>query len=112
MSAALIALERGDDDPRARIEQLLRAAHSVKGGAGFTGHRKIEQLTHAMETAIENVRDGRVAPSAGVIDVLLVALDRVGGMIDDPEHSDETDITEPMSRLRPIVELSSDVAST
>ena len=58
MSAALIALERGTDDPRARIEQLLRATHSVKGGAGFTGHRKIEQLTHAMETALENVREG------------------------------------------------------
>ncbi|MBC8107415.1 MAG: chemotaxis protein CheW [Anaerolineae bacterium] len=112
MSAALIALERGEDDPRARIDQLLRAAHSVKGGAGFTGRRKIEQLTHSMETALENVRDGRVAASAEVIDILLAALDRVSGMIDDLDHSDQADISEPLARLRPLVELPSDDSST
>ncbi len=104
MTAALIALERGDSDPRARIEQLLRSAHSIKGGAGFTGRKTIEQLAHSMEAAIENVRDGEIAATPEVIDILLAALDRMGGMIDDLEHSDEVDISEPMARLKPLIE--------
>ncbi len=104
MTGALIALERGDEDPRSRIEQLLRSAHSIKGGAGFTGRRKIEELAHAMETALENVRDGRVPATPEAIDALLSSLDRVGGMIDDLEQSDDVDITEAMVRLRPLLE--------
>jgi two-component system, chemotaxis family, sensor kinase CheA len=107
MTAALIALERegeGGENTRAQIEQLLRSAHSIKGGAGFTGRQKIEQLAHTMETAVENLRDGRIKATADVIDALLAALDRIGGMVDDPEHSDAADISEPMARLRPLVE--------
>jgi chemotaxis protein histidine kinase CheA len=40
------------------IEQLLRASHSIKGGAGFTGRRNIEKLAHAFEEAIGTIRDG------------------------------------------------------
>src|SRR6185295_2467193 len=108
MSAALIAIERGrsggDEDPRPHIDQLLRSAHSIKGGAGFTARRKIEQLAHAMETAVENFRDGRIAanpPPPEAIDALLGALDRVGSMIDDLDHSDAADITDPLARLQP-----------
>lgn len=111
MTAALIALERGDADPRARVEQLLRAAHSVKGGAGFTGRRNVERLAHALETAIENVREGRIAASAEAIDAMLAVLDRVGGMIDDLEHSDEVDISEPMTRLGPLIDAAAPPAS-
>jgi anti-anti-sigma regulatory factor len=60
MSSAMIALERNQGDPHAVIEQLLRAAHSIKGGAGFIGRRNIERLAHAMEEALEHIRDGMV----------------------------------------------------
>jgi two-component system chemotaxis sensor kinase CheA len=93
MTAALMALERGEPDPRAHVEQLLRSAHSIKGGAGFTGRRKIEQLAHSIETAVENIRDGRIAATPEAIDTLLGALDRIAGMIDDLDHSDEVDIS-------------------
>src|SRR5690349_6155648 len=90
MTTALIALERGDD-PRPHIEALLRSAHSIKGGAGITGYRTIEQIAHAMETAVENVRDGRVSPSPETIDTLLFVLDRIMSMVDDLEHSGSAD---------------------
>lgn len=99
MTAALIAIERGGEDPRMRVEQLLRSAHSIKGGAGFTGRAKIEQLAHSIETAFENIRDGHLAATPEAIDTLLGALDRIGGMIDDLEHSDETDISELLTRI-------------
>src|SRR5512132_113788 len=92
MAAAMIALERdgGGHGGNAQllIEQLLRAAHSIKGGAGFTGRRNIQQLAHAFETAVENIRDGRVVHSSEVVDSLLAVLDRITALVDDPDHSD------------------------
>ncbi|HQY89368.1 MAG TPA: chemotaxis protein CheA, partial [Tepidisphaeraceae bacterium] len=107
MTAALIAIERGGKDPRAYFEQLLRSAHSIKGGAGFIGRHKIEQLAHLIETAFENMRDGRIAATPEAIDRLLGALDRIGGMIDDLEHSERADITELLARLQPLIESAS-----
>ena len=106
MTAALIALERGDADPRAHVEQLLRSSHSIKGGAGFIGRRRIEQLAHAMETAVEHIRDGRAPALADSIDALLAALDRVSAMVDDVEHSDDADIEAPLQRLHALSETS------
>ncbi len=103
LTSALIALERGQGDPQAHFEQLLRSVHSVKGGAGFTGHVKIEQLAHTLETALENLRDGRTAATPDVIDALLSALDRIGAMVDDLEHSEEADISPVLVRLRSLI---------
>jgi two-component system chemotaxis sensor kinase CheA len=100
MTSRLIALERGEGDPQAHFEQLLRSAHGIKGGAGFTGWKKIEQLSHAIETVFESIRDGRISPTPDVIDALLSALDRVGAMIDDLEHSNETDISAQLVQLQ------------
>jgi two-component system, chemotaxis family, sensor kinase CheA len=104
MTSSLMALERGEGDARAHFEQLLRSAHSIKGEAGFTGLRKVEQLAHAMETALENVRDGRCALTPEVIDALLSTLDRLNALVDDVEHSEEADLTDLLVRLRPLIE--------
>lgn len=104
MTSAMIALERNEGNPQHLLEQLLRAAHSIKGGAGFTGRRHIEQLSHAFEEAIENIRDGQVGRCPDVVDTLLSVLDRIVAMVDDVDHSDEADITDPMARLRPLIE--------
>ncbi len=100
MTSDLIALERGEDEPGAHFERLLRSAHSIKGGAGFTGRRQIEQLAHAVETVLERVRDGRMLPTADVIDTLLSALDRLGALVDDLEHSDRAEIADVLSLLQ------------
>jgi len=100
---ALITLERHPDDRAACIERLLRGTHSLKGGAGIMGKKQIERLAHAMETATENLRDGRVAVDAAAIDALLFAADRINAMVDDVEHSEEADLSEPLQALAPLL---------
>lgn len=102
MTSAIMSLERGDTGHAERLEELMRATHSVKGGAGYSGLGKIERLAHSMETAVENIRDGLTAPTQEVVDVLLFALDRISALVDDAEHSEDADISEPLERLRPI----------
>ena len=104
MASGLITLERGEGDVRVHFEQLLRSAHSLKGWAGFTGRLKIAQLAHAMEAALERIRDGGHVPTPEVIDTLLFTLDRLGAMIDDADHAEETDIRDLLAQLRPLAE--------
>ncbi|HVP10805.1 MAG TPA: chemotaxis protein CheW [Phycisphaerae bacterium] len=103
MISALMALERSEADPAAQVAELLRSTHSLKGDAGFSGLVNIEKLAHAMETAAENVRDGRVARSPEVIDSFLFAVDRISALVDDIGHSEEADISVPLERMQAVL---------
>lgn len=102
MNTSIIALERSQTGPEESIGSLLRAAHSLKGGAGFSGRRNIERLAHALEGALEHVRDGAIPTTPETIDVFLHVLDRITAMIDDLDHSEQVDITDALARLNAI----------
>jgi two-component system chemotaxis sensor kinase CheA len=104
VSDDLLALEQSKDDTsRYRIDRLFRAVHSVKGGAGFFGCQRIEELAHLMETVFEHMRQGGAAVEAGVIDALLAGADRILALLDDVEHSNDADVSALLGRLRRFV---------
>lgn len=70
---ALVQLE-GEPDPEL-VQQIFRAAHTLKGSSATIGHRKMASLTHAMETVLDAVRQGRRSPTSDVVDALLAGLD-------------------------------------
>ena len=97
----LLALEQrpGEADAE-RIDRLFRAMHSVKGGAGFVGCQVIEELAHAMENVLEELRQTGIAPDSAVVDALLAGTDRILALVDDAERSNEADVGELVQRLR------------
>jgi two-component system chemotaxis sensor kinase CheA len=101
VSDDLLALEQGkDESSRYRIDRLFRALHSVKGGAGFFGCRRVEELAHAMETVFEGMRQGAVVVESGTTDTLLAGVDRILTLLDDVERSNDADVTALLDRLR------------
>lgn len=98
---SLLALEKTRDGEQSKslIEQALRAIHSLKGDSGFLGFTKLRGLAHAMESLLEDYRDGTILPSAEVIEALLAAGDRLAAMVEDPDHSELSDITDVVDRL-------------
>ena len=72
--AGLAACKAGtqDDDT---VNAVFRAVHSIKGGAGAFGYIALQAYTHVFETLLSDVRDGTVAITETLIDVLLRALD-------------------------------------
>ncbi|MBI5947587.1 MAG: chemotaxis protein CheA [Chloroflexi bacterium] len=70
---SLVQLE-GEPDPDL-VQQIFRAAHTLKGSSATIGHKKMASLTHAMETVLDAVRQGRKSPTSDVVDALLAALD-------------------------------------
>lgn len=74
LDEGLVRLEREGDDPEL-LQAIFRAAHTLKGAAGAIGHRRMAELTHAMETVLDGVRKRTLAVSADLVDVCLESLD-------------------------------------
>ncbi|MDD2238131.1 MAG: Hpt domain-containing protein, partial [Kiritimatiellae bacterium] len=82
------------------INGIFRAAHSIKGGAGFFGLTHIQELSHGLEHIMSRVRDGEASVTAELLDLLLAGVDKLRLMIDDPEASGQVDISNEMDGLR------------
>jgi two-component system chemotaxis sensor kinase CheA len=78
----LLALERGDID-EAGLEELFRAAHSLKGSANTLGVDDVAEIAHAIEDVFGAVRRGEVAYGEEANDVILAALDAISGMVEE-----------------------------
>lgn len=75
LDQSLVQLE-GEPD-RELVQRIFRAAHTLKGSAATIGHRKMASVTHAMETALDQVRQGELRPTRPVVDALLAGVDAI-----------------------------------
>lgn len=57
MESLLLYLDPADPDP-AQLDDLRRAAHSIKGSCGTFGFREMADLAQEVETLVEGVRKG------------------------------------------------------
>lgn len=86
----LIALE---DDPGSTelMTELFRFVHTLKGNSGLFEFPEMTRVLHAGEDLMDAVRNGRVAYSRDLADRLLEAMDFVGELLDEIEHSGQSD---------------------
>ncbi|ESP89567.1 chemotaxis protein CheA [Candidatus Halobonum tyrrellensis] len=85
LNNALLALE-SDPDDGAAMDSVFRTAHTLKGNAAAMGFGEFSGLAHAMEDLLDEVRDGDIAVSGDLMDLLFEAvdsLDEMLGQIDD-----------------------------
>lgn len=72
----IVAIE-GLDDSSDLIQEIFRAAHTLKGSSAMLGYPEMTDLGHAMETLLDKVRKGSLAPTTNVVDALLHSLDKL-----------------------------------
>lgn len=65
------------------INEIFRAAHSLKGMAGTMGFKNMQHLTHDMENVFSEVRNGTVKVTSDMIDVLFQCLDAIEKYLDN-----------------------------
>ena len=80
------------------INEIFRAAHSLKGMAGTMGYKRMQHLTHIMENALSEIRNGKMTVNAELVDVLFQCLDALEAYLDNiVETQDEgTEENEPI----------------
>ena len=81
------------------VNKVFRAAHSIKGGAGFLGLANIKELSHKMENVLGMIRNRQIVPNAEIINILLSASDALKNLINNVNASDETDISKHIKVL-------------
>ena len=57
------------------INEIFRAAHSLKGMAGTMGYKRMQALTHDMENVFSEIRNGKMKVTSNLVDVLFQTLD-------------------------------------
>lgn len=74
LSDQLMSLEQ-DPENMDTINEIFRAAHTLKGMAGTMGYKRMQTLTHDMENVFSEVRNGAIKADGNMIDVLFQCLD-------------------------------------
>ena len=65
------------------INEIFRAAHSMKGMAGTMGYKRMQQLTHDIEDVFSDIRNGTLKVNGNIIDTLFQCLDAVQAYVDN-----------------------------
>ncbi len=74
LNTQILDLEQ-DPENMDTINEIFRAAHSLKGMAGTMGFKRLQTLTHDMENVFSEVRNGTIKVQPEMIDILFQCLD-------------------------------------
>ncbi len=100
MEQWLLALDpaAAGDEP---LHAIFRCAHSLKGGAAAFGFDDVAALTHQMESLLDKLRRRELAPSAAMVEVLLLSGDALRALLARHQGApgDVPDTAELLSRL-------------
>ncbi len=98
----LLLEENGEDVDEELVNKVFRAAHSIKGGAGFLGLEVVKTLSHKLENVLGMIRAGELVPTPEIIDTLLQGFDRLTGLIQNVEESNTADVSDHLKALEEI----------
>ncbi|MCX7787117.1 MAG: chemotaxis protein CheW [Spirochaetes bacterium] len=66
---------------RDAIDEMFRAAHTLKGAAGTVQMKELASFTHLVEDVMDAIRNGSVQVNERIIDVLLSSIDVIKTML-------------------------------
>jgi two-component system chemotaxis sensor kinase CheA len=95
----LIIEDQGKDIDEELVNNVFRAAHSIKGGAGFMGLTTIKELSHNVENILGMIRTREMVPESYVVSVLLKAFDRLKDLILNVGTSNDQDVSEHIDAM-------------
>lgn len=100
MDKMLLTLEQNPSNLDA-IEEIFRAAHTLKGMSATMGFEKIAHLTHEMENILDKLRSHQIPVTTTVIDVIFETFDVLRTLVNDSiEQTDSgVDLSELSNKL-------------
>ena len=74
LNEQLLILEK-EPENESTINEIFRAAHTLKGMSGTMGYKRMQNLTHNMENIFSEIRNGKMSVTATIVDLLFKGLD-------------------------------------
>lgn len=81
ISSDLVAWE-ADPTDRARLDEIFRFVHTVKGSCGFLGLARLEKLSHCTEDVLQAFRSGDREATHALVSAILAVVDRISALVD------------------------------
>ncbi len=91
MDRCLLSLEQNPSNLEA-VEEIFRAAHTLKGMSATMGFEKIAHLTHEMENILDKLRSRQLEVSAAIIDLIFETFDVLRTLVNDSIESTDSNI--------------------
>ncbi|SEF77076.1 chemotaxis protein CheA [Lachnospira multipara] len=88
ISDGVMVLEK-EPDNQDTINEIFRAAHSLKGMAGTMGYKRMQNLTHDMENVFSEVRNGNISVTSDMCDVLFQCMDALESYVDNIRNNQD-----------------------
>lgn len=99
LNTQILELE-SDPEGEDTVNEIFRAAHSLKGMAGTMGYKRMQNLTHDMENVFSEVRNGNVKVQPKLIDVLFQCLDALEEYTDNIQNNADEGTNENEALIR------------
>jgi len=100
IESCLMDMEHGGADiDEELVNKVFRAAHSIKGGAGFLNLQNTRDLGHKLENVLHMIRGREIAPDTRVINILLGGFDRLRSLVESGPAGDAEDISDLLAEL-------------
>ena len=84
------------------IDEIFRAAHTLKGGSATVEMNELSSFTHKVEDVLDEIRSDRLAVTEPVVDVLLSSIDVIKAMMEARRNGEvySEDVTEIENKLK------------
>ncbi len=76
-----------DPDNSDTVNEIFRAAHSLKGMAGTMGFKRMQRLTHDLENVFSEIRNGKMSVTPDIVDVVFKSLDALENYLANIQES-------------------------
>ncbi|MCR5797195.1 MAG: chemotaxis protein CheA [Eubacterium sp.] len=77
----ILVLEK-DPENEDTINEIFRAAHTLKGMSGTMGFTRMQRLTHDLENAFTEIRNGNMKANSKLVDIMFRGLDALEQYLD------------------------------
>src|SRR5574344_1522755 len=87
------------------IDEIFRAAHTLKGGSATVEMTELSTFCHDVEDLLDALRSGTVAVSEPIVDVLLNAIDTIKAMLDARNNGSvyQEDVTPLIEKIKSFI---------
>lgn len=85
LESNILAIEN-DPNNHDAIDEIFRAAHTLKGNSATVEFSEIAHFAHTMEDLLDEVRSDKVKVTEDIVDTLLTALDVIKAMLEERKN--------------------------
>ena len=101
LESNILVIEQ-DPTNKEAIDEIFRAAHTLKGGSATVEMSELSGFTHAVEDLLDAIRSNQVTVTEDTVDLLLYSLDIIKAMLESRANGQvySEDVSGTVSRLR------------